>query len=172
MTENKPKEVKSCWFDHRPRICKQAHMGNCPFEKKPKGALSALLLHVKNRPYIQPDNYAIKCQFCKDAFDSWVEELVGKTQELSLSIEGKERSLRKQIQKLLEDLEKKAKTHSTLTSERAKVWNKGNYKEDERLGQLLYVSLIDVLDMFSELRKAVFGEAFSQGQKGSGSQQK
>ena len=38
-------------------------------------------------------------------------------------------------------LKEKAKTHTQLTQERAKVWNAGKYKEDEKLGQILYVPL-------------------------------
>ncbi len=123
-----------------------------------KNPLEDLLLHVKNRPKY-PHHGSTRNDYIRACikYDDWIDELVGKTQELALSL-AKEPALRNLIQAILEDLEKKAKTQSTLTFERAKVWNKGDYKEDKRLGQLLYVSIIDVLDTFSELRKAVFGK--------------
>ncbi len=65
-----------------------------------KNLLEDLLLHVKN----MPKRGVYVCSYCGDKNrhvglsvrqQKWFDELMGKTQELSLSVEGKERSLRK-----------------------------------------------------------------------------
>ncbi len=83
-------------------------------DKKSEGVLSDLLLHVKNRPELHPlplimqkmvrGNDVADYSRYYDEMKAWFSELVGKTQKLSLSIAGKEASLRKQFIDLIDDI--------------------------------------------------------------------
>jgi len=76
--------------------------------EKPKSALSELELHVKNRPELHPLPLLMQPMIrgddvgdyerWYDEMRGWLYQLEGKTQELSLSIAGKELSLRKLLE--------------------------------------------------------------------------
>ena len=51
-------------------------------------------------------------------------------------------------QRIIADLKRHAKSESQLIREKAKVWNAHDYKEAERLGQILYLPLDYVIKYF------------------------